>query len=85
MQQYVIFNALKVYCIPKDYTIGICCFFAKHATKAERTKTDWLGIMIMCPRETTRLSAECCFSELALLKSYYACWSSTKRTSSSSH
>jgi hypothetical protein len=31
------------------------------------------------------LSADCCFSELALCKSNSACWSSTKRTSSSSH
>jgi hypothetical protein len=29
-------------------------------------------------------SADCCFSELALLKSNWSCWSSTKRTSSSS-
>jgi len=27
------------------------------------------------------LTADCCFSELALLKSNSACWSSTKRTS----
>jgi hypothetical protein len=38
----------------------------------------------MCPSGVTRLPADCCFSELALYKSNSACWSSTKRTSSSS-
>ena len=32
----------------------------------ERTKTSWLGIRIMCPSGATCLSADCCFSELAL-------------------
>jgi len=32
----------------------------------EGTKTGWLGIGIMCPSGTTCLSADCCFSELAL-------------------
>ena len=32
----------------------------------ERTKTGWLGIRIMCPIGTTCLSADSCFSELAL-------------------
>ena len=32
----------------------------------ERAKTGWLGIRIMCPNGATCLSAECCFSELAL-------------------
>ena len=41
----------------KDYEIGICCFSAKHAA---------LGIRIMCPSGATCLSADCCFSELAL-------------------
>jgi hypothetical protein len=44
-----------------------------------KAKTRWLGIRIMC------LSMNCCFSELALYKSNSACWSRTKRTSSSSH
>ena len=38
----------------KDYKIGICCFSAKH------------GIIIMCPSGVTYLSADCCFSEIAL-------------------
>jgi hypothetical protein len=45
----------------------------------------WLGIRIMCPSGATCLPADCCISELALLKSNSARWSSTKRTSSSSH
>ena len=50
----------------KDYEIGICCFSAKHAALREREKTEWLGIRIMCQRGATCLSADCCFSELAL-------------------
>jgi len=30
----------------KDNKIGICCFSATHA--AERAKTGWLGIRLMC-------------------------------------
>jgi hypothetical protein len=44
-----------------------------------RAKTCWLGIKIMCLSGATGLPANCCFSELALMKSN---WSSTKRTSS---
>ena len=50
----------------KDYNIGICCFSAKHAALRRKSKTGWLGIRIMCPSGATCLSAECCFSELAL-------------------
>jgi hypothetical protein len=39
----------------------------------------------MCPSGTTCLSTDCCFSQLALYKSSSACWSSTKRISSSSY
>jgi hypothetical protein len=34
--------------------------------KGERAKTGWLEIRIMCLTWTTCLSADCCFSELAL-------------------
>ena len=73
----------------KDYKIDICCFSAKHAA-LRRKSTDWLArFRIMCPSGATCLSVDCCFSEQALYKSssikYSACWSSTKRTSSSSH
>ena len=49
-----------------NYKIGICCFSAKHI--ALRRKTSLLGIRIMCPSGATCLPADCCFSELALLK-----------------
>ena len=39
----------------KDYKIDICCLFAKLVSL--RSKTGWLGIRIMCPREATYLSA----------------------------
>jgi hypothetical protein len=51
----------------------------------ERAKAGCLGIKIMCPSGATCLPTDCCFSELALYKSNSMCWSSTKRTSSSSH
>ena len=63
-------------CQTKDYKIGICCFSAKHA--ALRRKS-WLA------RNQDNVSEDCCFSELVLWKSNSVCWSSTKRTSSSSH
>ena len=44
----------------KNYKIGICCFFAKHAALRRKSK-DWL-----CPSKVTCPSMECCFSELAL-------------------
>jgi hypothetical protein len=52
----------------KDYEIGICCFSAKHTASRSKTraKTGWLGIGIMCQSWPTCLSADCCFSELAL-------------------
>ena len=39
----------------------------------------------MCPGGATCLYADCYFSELALYESNWACWSRTKRTSSSAH
>ena len=53
-------------CQTKDYKIGIYCFSAKHVALRRRAKTGWFGISIMCPSGTTGLSADCCFSELAL-------------------
>ena len=38
-------------------------------------------LICLCSSGVTCLSAYCCFSELALLKSKPACWSSTQRTS----
>ena len=64
----------------KDYKIGICSFPAKHASLSRKNKYRLAKIRIMCQSGATCLSPDCCFSELALLKSS---WSSTKRTSSS--
>ena len=52
----------------KDYKIGICYFSAKDAAlgKKRGAKTGWIGIRIMCPSGAICLSADCCFSELAL-------------------
>ena len=63
-----------------DYMTCIYCFSAKHVA-LWRAMTGWLEIGIMCPNGATCLSADCCFSELALWKSNSACWSSTKRIS----
>ena len=65
----------------KDYEIGICCFSAKYINGALRRKNkDWfarsLGTRIMCPSGAACLSADCYFSELALLKTNY--WDTIK-------
>ena len=52
----------------KDYKIGICCFFAKHARIIKDKETLWYVIRIMCPSGATCLSVDCCFSELELFK-----------------
>jgi len=53
----------------KDYKTTICCFSAEHAP-LRRKSNDWLAMNgIMCPRGSTCLSEDCCFSELALKKS----------------
>jgi len=51
----------------KDYKIGICCFSTKHAALRRKSK-EWfgIGIRILCLSVATCLSANCCFSELAL-------------------
>ena len=53
-------------CQTKDYKIGIFCLSAKHAALRRKSKTGWLGIGIMFPNGVTCLSADLCFSELAL-------------------
>jgi hypothetical protein len=57
-------------CKTKDYNIGVCCFSAKHAA-LRRNNKDWLARNRdnVCPNGATFLSADCCFSELALSKS----------------
>ena len=50
----------------KDYKIGICCFFAKHAALKRKSK-DWLTRNQNNASEWSDMSpADCCFSELAL-------------------
>ena len=68
----------------KDYQIGICCFSAKHAA-LRRKRKDWSARNQMCQSGATCLTADCCFSELALSKSNWACWSRTKGTWSSGY
>ena len=63
----------------KDYYIGMCCFSAKHAALRRKSK-DWLA---QNQNNSTCISADFSFSELALYKSNSACWSITKWTSSS--
>jgi hypothetical protein len=50
----------------KDYKIGIVASPLSTQHYGERAKTEWLGIRIMCQSGATCLSADCCFSELAL-------------------
>ena len=64
----------------KEYKIGICCFSAKHAALRSKSK-DWLARNQNNVSEWSDISTR----QLALWKSNWACWSRTKRTSSSSH
>ena len=50
----------------KPKKIGICCFSLSTQHYGEKAKSVWLGIGIMCPSGATYLSADSCFSELAL-------------------
>jgi hypothetical protein len=45
--------------VKPNIKIGICCFSAKHAALTRKSK-DWLA------RNQDNVSADCCFSELAL-------------------
>ena len=62
----------------KDYKISICFFNAKYTAFRSKIK-HWLA----WNRDNVSERRTCQFSELA--KSDSACWSSTKRTSLSSH
>jgi len=73
-----------------DLRIG--CWFEnlKKGHRSEvRAKTGWLifNIKNQCVLVDggTYLPTNCCISDLALYKSNWVCWSSTKRTPSSSH
>ena len=60
----------------------MCCFSAKHVALRSKSK-GWLALHKNNVSEWGGLSADCCFSKLALWKSHSACWSRTKRISSS--
>ena len=51
---------------PKTINLVNVAFPLRTQHSGERTKVGWLGIEIMCPSRATCLSADCCFSELAL-------------------
>jgi hypothetical protein len=70
----------------KDYKIGMCCFSTKHATLRRKSK-DWLtwnqdNVFRRVERQVYPLTV---VQWSSTIKSNSACWSSTKRTSSSSH
>ena len=69
----------------KDYKLVFVASPLSTQHSGKRATTGWLGIRIMFPSEATYLAADWCLSELALQKSNSACWSRTRRTSSSSH
>ena len=66
----------------KDYKIGICFSSTKHTVLRRKSKDR----LTQNQGNVSKWGdMNCCLSELALLKSNYACWSSTKQTSSSFH
>ena len=69
----------------KDYKIGICCFSAKHAALRRKSK-DWLARNQDNVSEWGDMSIRGLLLQWAsTLKTNKDCWSSTKKTSSSSH
>ena len=46
----------------KDYEIGISCFSSKHVVLRKKSR------LVLCKSGATCISADCCFSELALKK-----------------
>jgi hypothetical protein len=52
----------------KDYKIGICCFSPKHAALRRKSKDGFARNQDNVFEWAICLSANCCFSELALLK-----------------
>jgi hypothetical protein len=51
---------------PKTITFAVVASPLSTQHKGVRAKTSWLGFRIMCPCGATCLSADCCFSGLAL-------------------
>ena len=60
---------------PKDYEIGICCFFAKHAALGRKSK-DWLA------RNQDNVSQ---WGDMSIRGLLFQCWYSTQWSSSSYH
>jgi hypothetical protein len=52
-------------CQTKDYKIGICCFYVKHAALRRKSKDGLARNQDSVP-EWGDMSIRCCFSELAL-------------------
>ena len=50
----------------KDYKLVFVAYNANHAVLKRKRKTGWLGIRIICPSGARCISADCCFSDLAL-------------------
>ena len=50
----------------EDYKIGICCFSANHRVLKRKSNTGWFGIEIMYLSGATCLTANYCFSGLAI-------------------
>ena len=50
----------------KDYKLVFVASPLSTQHYGERAKIGWLGIRILCLSRATCLSADCCFSELAL-------------------
>ena len=52
-------------------TMRLACVASPISTQHQRkrSKTGWIGIRIMCPSGAACISVDCCFCELALLKS----------------
>jgi len=71
--------------VRSDYKICMFCFSAKHASLMRKAKTCGLEMGIMCPNGETYLSPDYFFCELSHSNSNWACWYSTKRSSSSYH
>ena len=70
---------------PKTIKLGFVASPLSMQHYVNRGKTGWLRIRIMYSSGPTCLTTDCCISELVLLKSSSAYWSSTKQKSSSSH
>jgi hypothetical protein len=68
-------SSLPVQLLGQRYNVGfyiskrVINIFASFNSLRSKSKTGWFGIRIMCPSGATCLHTDCCFSELALLKS----------------